>query len=75
MQTLCDISRGKTVKIARITDKELADILFPMGCLVGETIEIIQTAPMGDPIMCRVGDHFISIRKSDAKHILVTDKN
>ena len=75
MQTLTEIPCGKTVKITSIDDKELADILFPMGCLVGETIEIIQTAPMGDPLMCRVGDHFISIRKNDAKHILVTDKN
>ncbi|HCQ29314.1 MAG TPA: ferrous iron transport protein A [Flavobacteriales bacterium] len=75
MQTLNEIPFSKAVKIASIDDKELAGILFPMGCLVGETIEKIQSAPMGDPIMCRVGDHFISIRKSDAQHILVTDKN
>jgi Fe2+ transport system protein FeoA len=75
MQTLQDISYGKPVKITSIIDPELADILFPMGCFVGETIEKIRSAPMGDPLMCRVGDHFISIRKIDAQHILVSDKN
>jgi Fe2+ transport system protein FeoA len=72
MQTLVDIPYEKEVKIASINDKELSEILFPLGCLVGEKIQKIRSAPLGDPIMCRIGDHFISIRKNDARKIFVT---
>ena len=38
-----------------------------MGCILGETITLERIAPFGEPMIIRVEDSFISIRKDDAK--------
>jgi len=45
--------------------------LLEMGLLPGETIEMIGKAPMGDPIEYMVFHYRISLRKHEAKRVLV----
>lgn len=45
--------------------------LIEMGCLPGNTVEVLQIAPLHDPIYIKVNDSFISIRKELAKEIEV----
>ena len=51
------------------TAEEVA--LMEMGLLVGTSIDFIKTAPLGDPIELRVRGYHLSIRRSDARAILV----
>ncbi|MBA5793657.1 ferrous iron transport protein A [Flavobacterium sp. xlx-214] len=45
--------------------------LIEMGCLPGNEIEVLQIAPLQDPIYLKVNDSFISIRKELAQQIEV----
>ncbi len=45
--------------------------LVEMGCLPGNELEVLQIAPLTDPIYLKVNDSFISIRKELAKEIEV----
>jgi len=45
--------------------------LVEMGCLPGNVLEVLQIAPLTDPIYLKVNDSFISIRKELAKEIEV----
>lgn len=42
-----------------------------MGCVPGEIISIDKIAPLGDPISIQVAGYLLSLRLSEAEHILV----
>ncbi len=62
---------GDSVILKEIKDRQLSIQLFTMGCIPGERIQIERIAPFGDPILLKVDDSFISIRKSDAKLVTI----
>jgi len=45
--------------------------LREMGLLVGTPLTLVRTAPLGDPIEIKVRGYFLTLRKSEAEHILV----
>ena len=45
--------------------------LREMGLLVGTTLTLVRTAPMGDPLEIKVRGYHLTLRKSEADHILV----
>ncbi len=45
--------------------------LVAMGFVNGETIFVQKVAPLGDPVDYLIKDYHISLRKEDAKNILV----
>lgn len=45
--------------------------LVDMECLPGNTVEIIQIAPLNDPIYIKVNHTHLSIRRELAQHITV----
>lgn len=45
-----------------------------MGCLPGNSIEIIEKAPFGDPIYLNINDSRLAIRKELAQYIEVETK-
>ena len=73
MKNLDDVETGKTVVINSFSDNELALKLMEMGCLPGEKVAIERKAPLGDPIAVSVSGYLLSLRKSEAKTILVND--
>jgi ferrous iron transport protein A len=46
--------------------------LREMGLLPGTRITLVRTAPMGDPIEIKVRGYSLTLRKSEAEHVLVT---
>lgn len=42
-----------------------------MGCLPGNTVEILQIAPFGDPLFLNVNDSHLAIRLETACNIQV----
>ncbi|MDY7395744.1 FeoA family protein [Aureibaculum sp. 2210JD6-5] len=46
--------------------------LFEMGCLPGKEVELLQIAPLKDPLYIRVNGSHLAIRKETASLIKVT---
>lgn len=69
--SLADCKLGDEVILTKIATHQLSIQLFSMGCLIGEKVVLERIAPFGDPIVIRVEDSFISLRKADAKQMQV----
>ena len=46
-------------------------VLIEMGCLPGNTIELLQLAPFKDPLFLNINGAQVAIRKETAEHIQV----
>lgn len=62
---------GDQVTLEKILDEQLTIQLYSMGCIVGERITLERIAPFGEPMIIRVEDSFISLRKNDAENMIV----
>jgi ferrous iron transport protein A len=59
---------------ALITDFDIETIplkLLEMGCLPGNTVELLQVAPFGDPLYLCVNGSHLAIRIETARHISI----
>ena len=45
--------------------------LREMGVLPGTSVTLVRTAPMGDPIEIKVRGYHLTLRKSEADHVIV----
>jgi ferrous iron transport protein A len=45
--------------------------LREMGLLPGTPVILVRTAPLGDPIEIKVRGYHLTLRKSEAEHVLV----
>ena len=45
--------------------------LREMGLLAGTTITLVRTAPLGDPLEIKVRGYHLTLRKTEAEHVLV----
>lgn len=45
--------------------------LREMGLLTGTRVTLVRTAPLGDPIEIKVRGYHLTLRKSEAEHVLV----
>ncbi len=72
MKTMRDTNPGETVRVVKVHGEgALRRRLLDMGITKGTTINVLKTAPLGDPIEVTVRDYELSIRKSDAQLIEV----
>jgi ferrous iron transport protein A len=72
MYTLKDASIGSTVKVVKVhgegpVRRRIMDMGITKDCL----IELIRTAPLGDPIEVTLRGYMLSLRKADAAMIEV----
>jgi ferrous iron transport protein A len=70
-RSLADLKVGETAVIQSFTDDLTALKLLEMGCLPETEVRLCQIAPLGDPICIKVCDYCLSLRKSEAKLVLV----
>ncbi|AWA29207.1 ferrous iron transport protein A [Flavobacterium magnum] len=59
---------------AIITDFDINTVplkLIEMGCLPGNTVELLQIAPFGDPLFLNINDSHLAIRLETASAIEV----
>lgn len=74
MKPLKEIQCGQTVQGAKLTGEGgLKRRIMDMGITRGARILVRKAAPLGDPIEVNVRGYELSIRKSEAEHILVED--
>ena len=70
--TLNNIKCGHRAEVIRTNlTGVLKRRLIDMGITPGIIIKVIKTAPLGDPIEIRLRGYELSIRRSEAKKIIV----
>ncbi|MFK5973186.1 MAG: FeoA family protein [Flavobacteriaceae bacterium] len=67
--TVAQLKRGQRGIIKEFTHDILPIKLLELGCLPGNVVELIQIAPLKDPIYINVNGAHIAIRKSVAHQI------
>jgi ferrous iron transport protein A len=48
--------------------------MMEMGFIVGEKVEVLHLAPLGDPMMVSVFGYQVSVRKNEAERIQIECK-
>ena len=70
--TLDQLPLGKQGVVVRIGgEKSTKRRLLDMGMVPGETVTIKKVAPLGDPLELEVKNYQLSLRKSEARNIIV----
>ncbi|QLG45090.1 FeoA family protein [Costertonia aggregata] len=67
--TVAHLKRGERGIIKEFADDILPIKLLELGCLPGNEIELVQVAPLKDPIYINVNGSHIAIRRSMALQI------
>lgn len=68
---LSEVKIGQSCIIESFTDEILKLKLMEMGCIPGETIEVVRFAPAGDPIAINVANYTLSLRLNEAESVIV----
>ena len=69
--TIADLKIGQKGTITDFNIDEIPLKLLEMGCLPGNSVELIQIAPFGCPLYFVVNDSHVAIRLETAKEITV----
>jgi ferrous iron transport protein A len=69
---LAELKIGQIATILEINTEEIPLKLLEMGCLPGNKAELIQVAPLGDPLYFNINDSHVAIRIETAQQIEVT---
>ena len=73
MTTLDCLANGQTAIIEKVGgDPAVAQRLGEFGLFEGERVEMIGTAPLGDPVEIKIGNTRLSLRKSEAAGVRVS---
>jgi len=70
--TLANLIVGEIGIIDDIPFDSIPLKLLEMGCLPGKEVELLQLAPLNDPLYIRVNGSHLAIRKETASLIKVT---
>ena len=69
MATVADLSYGQKGIIKDFSEHIPPIKLLELGCLPGNVVELVQIAPLNDPIYINVSGSHIAIRRSLAQLI------
>lgn len=69
---LSELSVGATATVREFPRAGTATLrLREMGVLPGTPVTLVRTAPLGDPIEIKVRGYHLTLRKTEAEHVLV----
>jgi len=68
---LSELQSGQKAVIKSYTDNSTFLKLMEMGCVPGENVQLEKIAPFGDPISVKIAGYSLSLRLSEAEHIVV----
>lgn len=72
--TVTDLAIGKPARVVAVHGKgRVSQRLLEMGVVPGTTIEVVKSAPFGDPIQIRIRGYNLAMRRSEAEVIEVSD--
>ena len=67
--TIADLKRGERGIIKDFSAEIIPLKLLEMGCLPGNEVEMVQTAPFRDPMYLNINGSHLAIRKETAASI------
>ena len=71
-RTLDRLGIGETGTVASVDgDPSITQRLLEMGLTPGTSVNVVRLAPLGDPMEVRVRGYNLSIRKEDARNVLL----
>ena len=73
--TVNDLKRGDKCLIKDVATEQLPIKLLELGCLPGNSIELVEIAPLGDPLYLIINDTHMAIRKEMGQYIEVEPIN
>ena len=69
---LSELAIGSTAVVRELPPPGQASLrLREMGMLPGVPITLVRTAPFGDPLEIRIRGYNLSLRRSEAEHVMV----
>jgi ferrous iron transport protein A len=68
---LTQLKKGERATIIDVNIDVIPLKLLEMGCLPGNSIELIQIAPLGDPLYYTINDSHVAIRLETAQEISI----
>jgi len=72
--TLTNVPIGSAAKVVAINDtSRISRRLMEMGVIPGVSLEVLKTAPFGDPIEVRVRGYNLAMRRSEADAIEIAE--
>ena len=69
--TLAHLKKGEHAVIMDVSSNHIPLKLLEMGCLPGNSVELVQVAPFSDPMYLNINGSHLAIRKETAIHILI----
>ena len=69
--SIFDLASGDRAIIKSFSDFDIPLKLIEMGCIEGNYVEVLQRAPMQDPIYLNISGSYLAIREELASKILV----
>ena len=71
LTTIHTLKKGQKAIIREFDLDTVPLKLLEMGCLPGNTVELLQIAPLGDPLYLDINGSHLAIRIETAKEITV----
>ena len=69
---LSELTAGSSAVVREFPKTDSAFVrLREMGLLPGTRVTLVRTAPLGDPIEIKLRGYHLTLRKSEAEHVLV----
>ena len=69
--TIASLKKGEKAIIKELDVEAIPLKLLEMGCLPGNTVELLQIAPFGDPLYLNINGSHLAIRIETAREIEV----
>ena len=70
--TLDSLAVGQGAEVTGVDGpSEIAVRLLEMGFVPGTRVELIKTAPLGDPLELRIRGYHLSLRRAEAAYVRV----
>ena len=71
-RTLADLPVGGRGLVAAVDGSGgVAQRLLEMGLTQGTEVEVVRFAPLGDPLEIRLWGYLLSLRKADARRVVL----
>ena len=69
---LAELRPGEKGRISAVGDAgEATHRLLDLGLTRGTTVEVVRSAPLGDPIEVKLRGFMLTLRRAEAEHITV----
>jgi len=72
-RTILNLSIGESAVITHFSNSIVSEKMIEMGGIPGSTIQFLQQAPFGDPLLIQLDNCQLTIRKEEAKYVQISE--